>query len=207
MFHFLSSYITLCSTRHQINNSPTYPILSQPEQVRAVCRLCVPCSRCLPRIVSTLPCVCLFHDVSSPLALSVTPLPLYCLLLALSAFPSILFVVLPLRLLFASVLCFPFSSFPLSLISIRWFLFSTVFCILPLKATLNFHFSSFQLLSLSMLQSSAPFLFSFNYSLPLFLLVLILIPISLSLHFNLFLGCSARRISSHSSRFIFRPCY
>lgn len=28
MFHFLSSYITLCSTRHQINNGPTYPILS-----------------------------------------------------------------------------------------------------------------------------------------------------------------------------------
>ena len=28
VFHFLSSYITLCSTRHQINNGPTYPILS-----------------------------------------------------------------------------------------------------------------------------------------------------------------------------------
>lgn len=37
VFHFLSSYITLCSTRHQINNGPTYPILSQAEQVRAVC--------------------------------------------------------------------------------------------------------------------------------------------------------------------------
>lgn len=47
MFHFLSSYITLCSTRHQINNGPTYPILSQPEQVRAVCTLRVLCARCL----------------------------------------------------------------------------------------------------------------------------------------------------------------
>lgn len=45
VFHFLSSYITLCSTRHQINNGPTYPILSQPEQVRAVCTLL--CARCL----------------------------------------------------------------------------------------------------------------------------------------------------------------
>ena len=55
MFHFLSSYITLCSTRHQINNGPTYPIRSQPEQVRAVCRLCVPApcalATSLPRIV------------------------------------------------------------------------------------------------------------------------------------------------------------
>lgn len=47
VFHFLSSYITLCSTRHQINNGPTYPILSQPEQVRAVCTLRVLCARCL----------------------------------------------------------------------------------------------------------------------------------------------------------------
>lgn len=56
VFHFLSSYITLCSTRHQINNGPTYPILSQPEQVRAVCRLCVPApcalATSLPRVVS-----------------------------------------------------------------------------------------------------------------------------------------------------------
>lgn len=30
VFHFLSSYITLRSTRHQINNDPTYPILYIP---------------------------------------------------------------------------------------------------------------------------------------------------------------------------------
>jgi hypothetical protein len=35
VFHFLSSYITLRSTRHQINNDPTYPILYIPETSRA----------------------------------------------------------------------------------------------------------------------------------------------------------------------------
>ena len=63
MFHFLSSYITLCSTRHQINNGPTYPILSQPEQVRAVCTLRVLCARCL--------LVSLLYSPSFSLALSI----------------------------------------------------------------------------------------------------------------------------------------
>lgn len=148
MFHFLSSYITLCSTRHQINNGPTYPILSQPEQVRAVCRLCVPCSRCLPRIASTLPArVCLFHDVSSPLALSVTPLPLYCPLLALSAslflrFYSLLFLFdFYLPLFSFSLLQLPFLSNSYSSVSLFHAIFSRRFVSFPFKTTLKFHFS------------------------------------------------------------------
>lgn len=100
MFHFLSSYITLCSTRHQINNGPTYPILSQPEQVRAVCTLRVLCARCL--LVSLL--------YSRSLSLSLSLPHLY-----LSLF---LFISHP--LMCALFLCLPFSlshslSLPLSL--------------------------------------------------------------------------------------------
>lgn len=79
VFHFLSSYITLCSTRHQINNGPTYPILSQPEQVRAVCTLRVLCARCL--LVSPLyflsPSPFLFSSPPLPPSFSLHPTPLH----------------------------------------------------------------------------------------------------------------------------------
>lgn len=105
MFHFLSSYITLCSTRHQINNGPTYPILSQPEQVRAVCTLRVLCARCL--LVS--PLYFLFLSLSRFLSLS---FPLFILSLSLSLSVShSLFILRPFTLaLFLSLFSPPSSS-------------------------------------------------------------------------------------------------
>lgn len=87
VFHFLSSYITLCSTRHQINNGPTYPILSQPEQVRAVCTLRVLCARSL--LVSLLysPSISLSLVLFLPFSLHLAPFHVY----PLSPFLSLFF--------------------------------------------------------------------------------------------------------------------
>lgn len=115
VFHFLSSYITLCSTRHQINNGPTYPILSQPEQVRAVCTLRVLCARCLLVSLLYYPSVSLFLYLS--LSLHLAPSHAHPLSLFLCLSFSFSFT---LYLSFSLALFFSLSLFSLSVSVCRW---------------------------------------------------------------------------------------